>query len=80
MAESALQITHLPDSVTEVQLRTLFEVFGDTVGVELKKVGRYNVGVIRYRSSSECEQAVDNMDGSEFLGIVLRVRRLNINR
>ena len=50
MVDTALQIMHLSESVTEAQLRSLFEVFGEIVSIQLKRGARNIVGVVKYSS------------------------------
>jgi len=71
MESSKLYVGNLTYSVTEAQLRELFEDFGDVKDVRV--IERKGFGFVEMGSVEEAEKAMEALNETEFEGRTLRI-------
>jgi len=71
MESSKLYVGNLTYSVTEAQLRELFEDFGDVKDVRV--IERKGFGFVEMGSVEEAEKAMEALNETEFVGRTLRI-------
>jgi RNA recognition motif-containing protein len=78
MQGSKLYVGNLNYSVTNEQLRELFEGYGSVKNVNIIE-GR-GFGFVEMSSQEEAENAKDSLDGTDFVGRTLRVNEARPQR
>ncbi|WFN35598.1 RNA-binding protein [Methanogenium sp. S4BF] len=71
MESSKLYVGNLTYSVTEAQLRELFEDFGDVKDVRV--IERKGFGFVEMGTVEEAEKAMEALNETEFTGRTLRI-------
>jgi len=71
MESSKLYVGNLTYSVTEAQLRELFEDFGDVKDVRV--IERKGFGFVEMGNVEEAEKAMEALNETEFVGRTLRI-------
>lgn len=71
MESSKLYVGNLTYSVTEAQLRELFEDFGDVKDVRV--IERKGFGFVEMGTVEEAEKAMEALNETEFVGRTLRI-------